>query len=127
MRPSALVVACLLAALLVPVSPATASCAEDAGPQGSPVIFVGTAGEERRGYTRFEVGEVWAGPDLAPEVWVLSGQKQAPWPLSLVTGVSSSADAQFDDGEQYVVGASRSFSTSASIALFFACFSIPLD
>ncbi len=113
MRLPILVAAGLLGGLLLPMSPAAASCAGDAGPDGAPVIFVGTAEADRRGYTRFEVDEVWAGPDLAPEVWVLSGQKQAPWPLSLVTGVSSSVDAQFDHGEQYVVGASRSFATNA--------------
>jgi len=98
---------------MVPAAPATASCAEESGPAGSPVIFVGTAEVERRGYTQFEVDEVWAGPDLAPQVWVLSGQQQPPWPLSLFSAVGSSIDAEFVDGEQYVVGASRSFSTSA--------------
>lgn len=76
------------------------------------MIFLGTAREERRGYTRFAVEEVWAGPDLAPEVWLLSGQEQPRWPLNLFLAVSSSADADFVDGEKYVVGASRSFSTS---------------
>lgn len=90
---------------------AAASCAEDSGPTGSAVIFVGRMEEERRGFARFTVEEVRAGPDLAPEVWVLAGQEQAPWPGSLLAGVSSSGDADFEVGEQYVVGASDSFST----------------
>jgi len=77
------------------------------------VVFVGTAGSERRGYTRFAVEKVWAGPDLAPEVWVLSGQEQPAWPLSLFSAVGSSEDADFVSGERYIVGASRSFATNA--------------
>ena len=103
----------LVAGLLVSTGPAAASCAEDSGADGSPVVFVGTAEAERRGYTRFAVEEVWAGPDLAPEVWVLSGQEQPTWPLSLLSGVGSSTDADFVQGDRYVVGASRSFDTSA--------------
>jgi hypothetical protein len=110
---STMAVLMLSGALLLPVSPATASCAEDSGPDGAPVIFVGTADAERRGYTRFEVEEVWTGPDLAPEVWVLSGQEQAPWPLNLISNVSSSTDASFVEGRRYVVGASESFATGA--------------
>ena len=97
----------------MPGSPAAASCAQDSGPGGSPVIFVGTAEAERRGYTQFEVDEVWAGPELAPRVWVLSGQEQPPWPLSVLSGVGGSTDAEFVNGKKYVVGASLSFSTSA--------------
>ena len=98
---------------MLPTGPAAASCAADSGPEGSDVIFVGTVENERRGYTRFAVDEVWAGPDLAPEVWVLTGQEQPPWPLSLFSAVSSSVDADLLEGEPYVIGASRSFSTSA--------------
>ena len=105
--------AALIASALLPAYPAVASCAEGSGAAGSPVVFVGTAEEERRGYTRFRVDQVWAGPDLAPEVWVLSGQRQPPWPLGLVSAVGSSSDADFVPGEQYVVGASRSFGTGA--------------
>jgi hypothetical protein len=99
--------------LLLPTGPAAASCAADAGPEGSDVIFVGTVETERRGYTRFAVDEVWAGPDLAPEVWVLTGQEEPPWPLSLFSAVSGSVDADLLEGEQYVIGASSSFATSA--------------
>lgn len=111
---SRVAVLCLLATgLSVVAPPAEASCAEDAGPSGSEVIFLGTAQEERRGFTRFEVDEVWAGPDLAPEVWVLSGQRQPPWPLSAFSAVSSSVDAEFETGEEYVVGTNSAFSTGA--------------
>lgn len=111
MRRIRLAAAVVLVGGLLPMQPAAASCAEGSGPDGSPVIFVGTAGSERRGYTSFEVDEVRAGPDLAPEVWVQSGQQQPPWPLSWLSAVGSSGDADFIDGERYVVGASRSFVT----------------
>lgn len=102
-----------LALAVVAAPPAAASCAADSGPDGSEVIFVGTAIEERRGYSRFEVSEVWAGPDLAEEVWVLSGTEQPPWPLRWFSAVSSSVDASFETGTTYVVGASEEFATSA--------------
>jgi hypothetical protein len=108
----ALLIALPLALVTVP-APAYASCAADSGPEGSPVVFVGTAQEERRGFTRFEVEEVWAGPDLAEQVWVLSGQEQPPFPLNMFSAVASSVDADFVDGERYVVGASDDFSTGA--------------
>ncbi len=92
---------------------AHASCAEGAGPEGSPISFVGLALEERRGYSKFEVTEVWAGPELARNVWVKSGQEQPPWPLYYVSGVASSVDAEFTIGKEYVVGASRGFDTSS--------------
>lgn len=98
--------------LIVPAGPAYASCASDSGPLGSSIIFVGTAVEERRGYTRFEVSEVWEGPALAPEIWVLSGQEQPTWPLSLLQVVGGSNDASFESESQYIVGASRSFQTN---------------
>lgn len=94
-------------------APAHASCTEDSGPSGSPVVFVGSVEEQRRGFTRFSVVEVWAGPDLASEVWVLSGQRQPPWPMSMFGGVGSSADADFRDGATYVVGTSQGFGTGA--------------
>jgi hypothetical protein len=106
-----LVVAVLLSISTVPQ--AFASCASDSGPAGSPIIFVGSAQEERRGFTRFTVVEVWAGPGLAPEVWVLSGQEQPPWPLNLLAGVGSSGDVEFRIGARSVVGASRDFKTSS--------------
>lgn len=117
-RLSAVALAALATGALVTLLPAAAaaSCADDTGPAGSPVVFVGTAQEERRGFTRFAVEEVWAGPDLAGEVWVQSGQEQPPWPLSLLGEVSSSTDAEFRKGETYVVGASESFVTNACIA-----------
>lgn len=101
-----------LAVMTVPAT-AYASCAAGSGPEGSPVVFVGTAQEERRGFTRFEVEEVWAGPDLAEQVWVLSGQEQPPFPLNMFSAVASSVDAEFVDGERYVVGATADFSTGA--------------
>lgn len=96
---------------ILSAGPATASCAADSGPEGSPVIFTGTPVGERRGYTEFEVDEVWAGPDLADHVWVLSGQEQPPWPFYALQSVGSGEDATFEPGETYAVGASRDFAT----------------
>lgn len=109
----AFVAVTLAVGVLLPAAPAAASCSEDSGPDGSAVVFVGTAEAERRGYTRFAVEEVWAGPDLAPEIWVRSGQDQPTWPLSYLSAVGSSVDAEFVARDRYVVGASRSFATSA--------------
>lgn len=103
----------LLAGLvLVGPGPAHASCAEDSGPRGSEVVFVGVPEEERRGYTRLVVIEVWDGPDLAPEVWVRTGQEQPPFPLNLLAGTSSSVDADLAEGSPYAVGADGDFVTS---------------
>ncbi len=99
--------------VLVLACPAHASCAGGSGPDGAPVVFVGTAEVNRGGYTRLAVEEVWHGPDLAPKVWVLSGQEQLPFPMNLVQVVSSSNDADLVDGERYVIGASSDFSTGA--------------
>ena len=103
----------LFALPITGASPAHASCSSESGPSGAPIIFVGTADAERGGFTRFTVTEVWAGPDLAPEVWVLSGQEQPRWPLNLFLGVGSSDDAEFVHGDRYVVGASKAFHTGA--------------
>ncbi len=113
MRRVRVVAAIFLGCVFLLPQSASASCAEEPSPEGSPIVFAGTAISERRGYTRFAVEAVHAGPDLAPEVWVRSGQDQPQWPLSLLGGVSSSADAGFTEGEQYVVGAGRSFDTSS--------------
>ena len=111
-RLASTVCALTAAALTLGVSPGWASCAEESGPEGEQVVFVGTADTERRGYTRLRVEEVWNGPDLAPRVWVRSGQEQPPFPLSLVTSVSGSGDAELVEGRRYVVGASEQFTTS---------------
>ncbi|TCI99230.1 hypothetical protein E0W78_08525 [Aeromicrobium sp. IC_218] len=100
------------AAVALPAAPAAASCAE-IDPMGSPVVFVGTAQETSNGHTRFAVGEVWSGPDLAPEVWVRTGQEQPGWPEGLYVAVISSNDADAEDGERYLVGASEDLTTSA--------------
>lgn len=108
-----LAVVVLLVLCLTPAAPSSASCAADAGPARSAVIFTGRAVEERRGFTRMEVDEVWAGPDLAPDVWVLSGQRQPRWPLYLLSAVGSSVDATFEPGVEYAVGATSAFTTGA--------------
>lgn len=101
---------CLLVA-----SPASASCAEvgQAAIARQPVVFVGSALEERRGHARFEVESVVVGPDLAPEVWVQSGPYPPPWWSVGATGTS--VDASFVPGASYVVGADRSFGTNTCI------------
>lgn len=113
MSRGALAVAFAGCLISVPLAPASASCAAASGPEGSPIIFVGTAEDERGGYTRFTVSEVWEGPDLAAEVWVLSGQQQPSFPFNLISTVASSVDADFTDGERYLVGADGEFETNA--------------
>jgi hypothetical protein len=114
MRQLLLVAATLVSAMLVWAGPSFASCAEDSGPTGAPVVFVGTAQIVERGYTRFQVEEVRAGPDLAPQVWVLSGQPQPAWPLSVFSdNAQGEHDVDFTLGSRYVVGASHSFATDA--------------
>lgn len=93
--------------------PASASCAQDSGPQGSPLVFVGQVEENRRGYTELRVDEVWRGPSLAPMVWVRSGQEQPPWPLNLIATVSGGTDADLLVGNRYVIGASKQFDANA--------------
>lgn len=99
--------------LALPVSTASASCAEDSGPSGSAVQFVGTVLDERAGHTRFGVFEVWTDPDLAREVWVRTELEPPAWPWSLVSGHSSSVDADLAEGATYAVGASADFVSSA--------------
>jgi hypothetical protein len=112
-----LAVAAFLASSAIGTSgPASASCAAQEGPPDSPVVFDGIADAQRGGYTRFVVLRVWDGPDLAPEVWVLSGQAQPPFPLNLFSSVASSTDADFVHGEYYLVGASDTFETGACSA-----------
>lgn len=104
----------ILVALALP-APARASCASDAGPSGSDVVFLGTASERRGGYTRFDVAEVWAGPDLAPSVWVQTGQDQPPWPMSWFVAVGSSVDIDPPEGKRLLVGADGAFRTNACV------------
>lgn len=100
-------------ALLAAPAPALADCAADGfGPDGRPVVFSGIVVEDRGAYTRFSVDKVWEGPDLAGEVWVQGGQDQTWWPLNLFQQVASSVDAEFEVGEQYVVGADEDFTTN---------------
>jgi len=98
--------------LLAGSGAAHASCVDDSGPRGSDVVFVGVPEEERRGYTRLAVVEVWNGPDLAPEVWVRTGQEQPPFPLNLMAGTGSSVDADLAEGRPYAVGADGDFVTN---------------
>ncbi len=86
-----------------------ASCAADSGPSDPDVIFIGTMLEERRGYSRLRVKEVWAGPELAEEVWVMSGQEQAAWPLYFVVTVSGSLDAELEVGQEHIIITSENF------------------
>lgn len=103
------------AVLVVTAAPATASCAA-VDPAGSPVVFVGTALQERNGFTRLAVDEVWAGPDLASRAWVRTGQQQLD-PDLVVMG---SNDAHLEPGERYVVGATSHFSAAG-------CSIVPVD
>jgi len=94
-------------------APASASCAELPAEAllAQPVVFLGTAAQERQGYERFAVEESWRGPRLATNVWVQTGQDQPPWPMSMLAGVGSSGDATFSTGRRYVIAASADFRT----------------
>lgn len=116
-RRLALALGAALALMPLGASPAAASCAENAGPRGSDIVFTGTPTEVRRGFTHFTVQQVWSGPQLAPEIWVQSGQEQPTWPLSLFSGVASSTDMDFAEHTAYVVGTSSDFRTSACSAV----------
>ncbi|QCX26116.1 hypothetical protein [Nocardioides jishulii] len=118
----------LLVLVLAGLAPASADCvAAEFPPAGSPVIFSGTAVEERGTYTKFEVERVWEGPDLAEEVWVQGGQEQESWPFSLLGQVMSSLDAEFDLGEHYVVGAADDFSTTICSVTDAEAHEVPAD
>lgn len=78
-------------------------------------LFVGTVEETGDGFTRFQVEEVWRGPDLAPETWVQTGQEQPPWPLSLFESAASSTDADLAVGRRYVVGTYGDFVTNSCL------------
>ncbi len=81
MWPRLAVVGCLVVLLaLGGARMAQASCAGpfQAFARDANQLFLGTVSAERRGYTQFTVEQVWRGPDLAPQVWLLSGTPQAP-------------------------------------------------
>ncbi|MDP9443512.1 MAG: hypothetical protein M3P83_03790 [Actinomycetota bacterium] len=112
------VVGCAVAALVAGGATAHASCAAapiDNLTSSQQPVFVGTAVAQRGGFTRFTVHEVWRGPDLADSVWVQTGQRQAPWPLSLFVGVGSSTDANVRTGASYLVGTYGGFRTDACL------------
>jgi len=99
------------ASLAVGTAPAHASCA---GPQSQavlsqPVQFVGRVVEPERGVTLFRVEEVWTGPDLAPDVWVETGER--------ARGAGSSVDLHPETGDRYLVGADAGLGTSVCTAL----------
>lgn len=118
MRQGVLLVTLVLPALAMSARPAVASCA---GPiedllEDLPVVFIGTVIEERVGYGRMEVEQVWQGPDLAPQVWVQGGQDQPPWPARFLIGVAGSGDIDFSLGDRYLVASDSSFRTNDCIA-----------
>ncbi len=81
------------------------------------LVGVATANREQGAYTKFNVEEVWKGPDLAPKVWVQGGQDQPPWPFNHFIGVNSSNDVRFEVGERYLIAASaETFKTEACTA-----------
>ncbi|MGN0065412.1 MAG: hypothetical protein ACI379_14335 [Nocardioides sp.] len=118
----------LLAGGLLTVT-GTAAHADCAGPFDGTGdhVFSGIAEKNDGPYTRFSVQRVWEGDDLAADVWVLAGQEQAPWPLSLLVGVSSSVDAEFEVGQQYVVGTTEEFATNVCQVATLDELSVPED
>ena len=102
----------LLGIVLGVAGPAAASCA---GPASATLVqadrvFLGTVVEQRPGFDRFAVEEVWRGPDLAPQIWVQTGQRQPLWPWQ--GRAMGSNDAELSDGVRYVVGLYGGFSTN---------------
>lgn len=98
-RAAALIVAAAAAlAVLAGTEPAAADCVEPPplaqAVADAPIVFVGTAVEVDGGSTaRFQVEEVWAGPDLR-DVVVRGGEGG---------GVVTSVDRSFVEGERYLV------------------------
>ena len=82
--------------------PAAASCGGEVSEFVSRMqrVFVGTVAQQSASHAQFDVEQVWRGPDLAPRVVVQTGQS---WPLSLISGLSSSNDAMLEPGRTYVV------------------------
>jgi hypothetical protein len=103
--PVAVVLATLTLVTLAAV-PVDASCAEgsDDPSQGARSVFTGTVDRlwQRGSIAAITVDQVWKGPDLAPTVGVLAGQRQPPFPLSVFTGVGGSADVELDPGRRYL-------------------------
>ena len=102
----------LLVSAAVAVQPGTAlaSCAVRPvdGALSQPVQLVGRVVDRERGVTRFRVEEVWAGPDLAPTVWIETGQR--------ARGSDSSSDLHPEAGQRYLVGASDRLGTNLCTA-----------
>lgn len=99
MRRAALMVVAAAVAVLLPASPAAAdTCTALEGTVDAPVVLVGTVVAAWSEHARLAVDEVWAGPDLAPVVWVeaaegdLGGDYLVP-------------------GERYLVAADEGFRT----------------
>ncbi len=102
---------------IVPSGQAVASCAGEFTDVAADAdsLFIGTVLETRDGFARFQVDEVWRGPDLASKLWVQTGQKQPPWPISLFEGGASSTDADLAVGRRYVVGTYGDFVTNSCL------------
>jgi len=91
---------------VLPQAAHATSCARDleTAVLTQPVQFVGRVVQLEQGVIRFRVEEVWAGPDLAPAVWVDAGRDGRG------TGSSAFEPAAFapEAGDRFLVGASGS-------------------
>lgn len=94
-------------------TPAGAACGAGASPYDAATVFVGKVLENRRGYTRFEVMAVAKGPDLAKEVWVLTGTPQGLAQVVLGGDASGTDDARLDEQQTYLVGTDAGFVADA--------------
>lgn len=125
---SRVVMAAAAALLLSPAGAAHADCvAAPFPPEGSAVIFSGTAEESRGDHVRFSVDHVWAGPDLASDVWVATTEDDRSWWVRAFVGQSSSIDAEFEVGTAYVVGASSSYVTTVCSTIEASGVTVPDD
>ena len=96
--------ALVIATLLLPASPAGASCIEPPpyprAIEEAPAVFVGTvvATTNARRWVTVSVDEVWKGADIPPEVEIQAGPKDPPGRAS----VGSSLDRRYRSGTMYL-------------------------
>lgn len=72
-----------------------------------PVGFVGTVSTRRSTHVQLDVEEVWQGPDLAPQVWVVDGGGDG----------GEEVGVDWVAGERFLVLADEAFETNDCIAM----------
>ena len=112
---AAAVVVAGASAVLLSAGPAAASCAlvsaEEWVASGEPLLL-GRTMEERNGFIKVAVDEVWSGPDLAPEVWLRAGSQSS----TSSTG-GTTADYGLTVGRDYLISYSADYRASLCSAV----------